>query len=605
MSVALIQQALKSFTRTLSVVSWLTDEQARAQQVNTIRRYVNGAPDNFLTSGQAKVLNLPSGSDNGALLHQFADNYCPAILDTTLDRIQLTGIEADTEPEQTWIDDLLLKNRLDELQVNLHEATLRDGNGFLMIDAVEDGATGKRTIRLTQESAYDGFYGMCVAYETAASKQSLFAAKVWRITSDKLSDTVRLNMYYPNRIERYTAFVGGGIRPYGNDVDVASLEAQYQAEQAAEKTPNRNTPLALDPSLPPGYPPAPDDNEPSIIPWTMDNTHAEVIKNADGTITVTGEPIGVPVIHFRHKGNSITTHGLSDLVDVIPLQDLLNRTLYDMAATSALSAFGVRLAIGFQAPTSVQPGQVISVVSLTAEGKLAVPTPESNEWLKTVRIDQFQQADLVPYIGQLEWIKNEMFAVTNTPEMENASANASGESLRQREVKLIGKVKRFEVRNGNAWEDTLLMAARVQKAFTNDAPVLGTLNTKWLNPEIRNDTVTQTNALLLYTNGAIGLKQLLSMIADIYDWDQDEQDDIYAEVMQARGQNQLGQNDANAVMQKLQNAQSGGSNKPPANGSAPSANGNGSTPAPEQVKPVSVKIAGTLSTSGAADTPGS
>lgn len=599
MSVALIQQALKSFTRTLSVVSWLTDEQARAQQVNTIRRYVNGAPDNFLTSGQAKVLNLPSGSDNGALLHQFADNYCPAILDTTLDRIQLTGIEADTEPEQTWIDDLLLKNRLDELQVNLHEATLRDGNGFLMIDAVEDGATGKRTIRLTQESAYDGFYGMCVAYETAASKQSLFAAKVWRITSDKLSDTVRLNMYYPNRIERYTAFVGGGIRPYGNDVNVTALEAQYQSQQAAAKSKNSSTPLALDPSLPPGYPPAPDDNEPSIIPWTMDNTHAEVIKNADGTVTVTGEPIGVPVIHFRHKGNSITTHGLSDLVDVIPLQDLLNRTLYDMAATSALSAFTIGIGVGFQLPTSVQPGQMISVVALTAEGKPAVPTPESNEWLKTVRIDQFQQADLVPYIGQLEWIKNEMFAVTNTPEMENASANASGESLRQREVKLIGKVKRFEVRNGNAWEDAMLMAARVQKAFTNDAPVLGTLNAQWADAEIRNDTTAQANALLLYTNGVIGLKKCIALIADIYDWDQPEQDEIYAEVMQARGQNQLGQNDANAVMDKLNRAKSGGTAS--ANGAGGGTNG---APTPQAVPPQTVKIAGTLSSSGAADTPG-
>lgn len=612
MSIALVQQALKSYTRTLSVISWLNDEQARAQQVNTIRRYVNGAPDNFLTTGQAKILSLPSAADNGALLHQFTDNYCPVILDTTLDRIQLTGIEADDEAQQAWIDQLLQDNRIDELQVNLHEATLRDGNGFLMVDAVQDGATGKRTIRLTQEPAYDGYYGMVVAYETAASKQPLFAVKVWRITSDKLTDTVRLNVYYPNRIERYTSFVGGGIRPYGNDVDVAALEAQYQMAQQA----NKNTPLKLDSALPPGYPPSPDDDEPSVIPWTMDNTRATVTKNPDGSVTVEGEPIGVPIIHFRHKGNSITTHGLSDLVDVIPLQDLLNRTLYDMAATSALSAFGVRVAIGFQAPSSVAPGDVISITPKTDTGAQAIPTPESNEWLKTIRIDQFQQADLVPYINQLNWIKNEMFAVTNTPEQENASANASGESLRQREVKLIGKVQRFEVRNGNSWEDAMLLAARVQQAFTGTTQELGTLNAKWKSAEIRNDTLVQANALLLYTNGLIDQKTALGLVKDIYDWDQDDIDEIVAETDKARGMNQLGAGDAQAVMDKLNrangmtadtaNGKSGGTSAPPVNG----ANGDKVDPSTEgtqqqqPLKTPTVRTTGTLSTTGEQTTAG-
>lgn len=607
MSLFILQQVLAPY-RTLSIVNWLSDEQVRAEQVNLYRRYVNGTPDNFLTDGQVKTLNLRTA--NG--VRSFTDNYCPAILDTMLDRVQLTGIEADNKAAQTWIDDLLQQNRIDQLQVDVHEAALRDGNGFLMVDAIPQ-ADGSRLIRLTQEPAYDSFYGMIVLYETAASKVPTLAAKAWRITSFDTSDTIRMNVYYANRIERYIGFVGGGVRPYGNDVDIVALNDAYIQDQAEKQSAEVNappqnplnnpnaTPLALDPEAPPGLPPGPDDDYPTIIPWTMDGG-GTVVHNVDGTVSIEGggEPIGVPIIHFRNKGNNIQTHGISDLVDVIPLQDLLNRTLYDMAATSRLAAFGVRVMVGAEAPDAIQPGTIISKFAVDSTGKAAVPNANDVEWLKSIRLEEFKQAELVPYISQADWLKNEMFAVTNTPEQENASANASGESLRQREVKLIGKVNRFETRNGNAWEDAMLMAARVQNAFSSaKAPVLETLNAKWADPEIRNDTVTQTNALELFQNGLVDQRKALEMIADIYDWDEDDIDAIIAATDKAAAnqQNQLTAGDGSAAMDALQRLGLSGQN----GATDPSQQGKAM---PIPIKPPAAVTPKGVSTTGAQDTEG-
>lgn len=474
MSVSMILSALKlGGLNSMSLQAWVEEQDMIAEKVRTYREYAEGDQISFATEKQRRILN--QAHSNHGNLHDFTDNYCAVILDTTLDRIKLAAVEGDTEAASDWAADLLKRNRMDALQVDVHEASLRDGNTFLMVDAQED-ASGNRSVRFTHEPAYDGSYGTLVHYETSVSKEPSWAVKVWRISDEKIADTARINVYYPNRIERWVGDKSGAVVPFAGD------------------------------------------GKPEVQAWTMNGQ-------------ANGEPIGVPFVHFRNRGSTSQNIGLSELENVVPLQDLLNRTLYDMAAASTLTAFGVRVMIGAQAPDSVEPGMILSIYPQDANGRpLANLSDTLVNWLSTIRLEQFEQGNLEPYIKQAQWVKSEMFSITNTPSDDTISAQSSGEARKQSEVKLLGKVKRFCVRNGNSWEDALTLGARVAKAFTQDAaPESAFWNAKWENPQVRNEKEIEDRALALWKEGAIPHKTFLKLIQPNYDWTDDEIDDMVEE----------------------------------------------------------------------------
>ena len=65
----------------------------------------------------------------------------------------------------------------------------------------------------------------------------------------------------------------------------------------------------------------------------------------------------------------------------------------------------------------------------------------------------------------------------------------SGEALKTSESGLVHKVRRKMVALGNAWEDAMMLAARVQGAFGEPAPGadVDRLETIWTDPETRNE----------------------------------------------------------------------------------------------------------------------
>lgn len=538
MSLSLIEQSLHLANRnSLSMQAWRQTEELRAVKVARFRRYADGDHDNRMTVEQKRLLNIKSSDEDSA---EFNDNLCAVILDTPLDRIQLLGVNAsnpkakkpatpapppmpvpgsaapapqpppmpeaeDISPEQEWVTDLLERNRIDKLQVDVHEATLRDGNTFLMVYPDEK----TRLPCFSHETAYDGSYGMVVIYKAITEETPLLAIKVWSITSLTVADTVRVNVYYADRIERYSGQTANGLTAYTEDGDGSVVGwVTPEGERLA-------------------YP---------VIPWVMPDK----------------QPIGVPVVHFRNRGSSADNFGLSELENVLPLQDAANVVLTSVVATALLMGFPIRAAIGFQAPATVVPGQVLSINAKDATGKL-VMTKDVADYLGAVRLDQYPAADLTQLIGVAQYLKNEMFAVTNTP-TDDVAADASGEARKQSEVKLIGKVQRFETRNGNAWENAARMAARVQQAFTADAPPITdetTLTAQWETAEVRDDKAFAAMMLADYTAGVIDQRTYLESVADARDWDEDKINRIIAATEASAGRDQANQLDAALAMQKV------------------------------------------------------
>lgn len=229
-----------------------------------------------------------------------------------------------------------------------------------------------------------------------------------------------------------------------------------------------------------------------------------------------GRPVGVPVVHIPNRGATYDAYGLSEIENAIPLQDALNRTLYSMVMTAELTGFGVRWAKGFRPPAGIMPGTWI-VIGEDGLDKESVAD-----------VGMLPQGEIVPYIQQAQWLTSEIGKITRTPAPEfMGSDTASGEALKQREIGLLGKVKRFQVAAGNRWEDLARLSWRMQAAFGSAPPSLEAVKALWDEAELRNDREVVENAKAMLDMGLV--KEALRQMAPVFGWDNNKVEELYEE----------------------------------------------------------------------------
>jgi hypothetical protein len=453
MSAQDIQPLLKS--QHIGVVTQLAAQQTRGDMVAKYRRYAEGDHDARMTTEMRQLLSVkadPSGA------HPYNINYMALSIDTLVDRLNLTTVEGDTDGLNKYVEELLKQNRIDGLQLSVHEATIRDADSFLLVDYDNE----KKRVRWTHELAFDGTNGVMVFYETSNSETPFLAIKIWSVkgVDDKLIERLRCNLYYKDKIHRYYR-------------DTVAEAPQGEWQEFSE------------------------DGFPAKQTWL-----AEVM----------------PIIHFRNAGASSSNYGKSDLKDLIPLQDTLNATNVSMVATSQLTGFPVRYAMGFNPPAGVTPGMwvVIAKEGLTADQKVDIGVMEQGEILPFV-----QQADFT--IKQIDTISR-----SSIPALNAAGADASGEALKQKESGLLGKVRRAHIGFGNAWERAVEVSIKVERAYGSQQPPEGeTLSARWESGEVRNDTEVIDNAIKVV--GQVGQKEFLRLIAPVFDYDEEKIQDLLDE----------------------------------------------------------------------------
>jgi len=297
--------------------------------------------------------------------------------------------------------------------------------------------------RWCHEPGFDGENGMMVLYENATARAPTAAIKVWSV-----GDETRVNVYYADRIERWIGH-GGSLSAYETD------------DQAG------------------------------VVDWLM----------RDGT------PIGVPVIHFRHRARRWGMYGTSEIETAIPVQNALNRTLYSMVMAAELTAFQIRYAVGWQPPADLAPGMWMAISPdrpLTPEEKIDIGT--------------LSQGELMPYLDMARYLASEIGRITRTPSPEFGADDASGESLKQREVGLIGKARRFQIKAGDAWSRCLTVGARIESAYGLDnAPLDAQFSVQWASPEARDDSQRLRDALSVADQ--VGRAEFLRLIAPVFGYD--------------------------------------------------------------------------------------
>lgn len=455
MSRTLIESVLATnalLSRQQSITAWLTDVEAHGEKVALFRKYLDGDHRANLTSEMRKLLRI---SDTGSM-NEFNDNYSGIVVQTMVDRLVVTSIDADTDAGTAWGADLLNANRFDGLQGDLHESAVGDGDTFA--HAYWDNELQR--VVLTHEPAYDGVNGVVAIHNTPGSTQPDIAIKIWRGTLDSIGDTTYCNVYYPDRIEKYVQRGTGG--PERRVIEGEAWPA----------------------------------------PWVMPD----------------GSPIGVPFVHFRNRGAKYSDFGKSEIEDAIPLQDALNRTLYSMVMTAELTAFQLRWARGFRPPSGLTPGMWVMI---------SPDVPLAPDQIADLGV--MEQGQIAPFIEQARWLTAEIGKVTRTPAPEFSSGdNASGESLKQREIGLLGKCQRFQVKAGNAWEDLMALAHRIQTTYgAQKPPAVERWRCQWADVELRSDTEIVDNVLKVADR--IGERETLRQLAGVFGWDADKIEELLAE----------------------------------------------------------------------------
>lgn len=270
-------------------IEWALGEfAARAPRYALYHQYMRGRHRlTFVTRGYREAFR--------AMLAGLRCNLCPRVVHAVTDRIRLTGFEQHdteagtghagaraatpatrTDAQRAWA--LWQDARLDRHFNQVKTESVSTGDAYMLVWPDPDEPNRPRFYPQRADQ-------VVARYDAERPDLPVFAAKLW--VDGK---AYRLNLYYPDRIEKY--------RTRGTDATTSGLPTKASAFDAIER-----------------------------------------VANEYGR---------VPIFPFPFEGG-IGECGIADLEDIIPIQDALNKELCDLIIASEFGAFKQKYAIGVSA----------------------------------------------------------------------------------------------------------------------------------------------------------------------------------------------------------------------------------------------------------------
>jgi len=212
-----------------------------------------------------------------------------------------------------------------------------------------------------------------VHYSTERPGQITTAAKRWRLHDNR----IRLNIYTNNRVDRYIT-----------------------RTRSFQPLPNSYT---------------------AFEPWAGDGPSSFV------------HGYGMPIHHYANNGRT-GEYGRSELRDLIPIQDALNKSITDLLVAMELMAYPQRVILGM---TGEDPEQDLEVARFVAGVNRIITLPPG------VTIDQFLAADIARFIAVSEFLDAAVSRVSKVPVHYLAMIGGfpSGRALRTAEAPFVAKIE--------------------------------------------------------------------------------------------------------------------------------------------------------------------
>lgn len=403
----------------------------RCASYSLFDRYYAGEQDTKLRDRARKYLDAHGLG--------FSENFCDTAVDTVAERLEILGFQSSAA-EATVVDGkeqvedayaTLLEEWWQRLNIDLtsqgaHTQTVMKGDGFLIVD-------------YNPETGLPGFvfnepHLVKPAYDPDRPGVMLYAAKSWSTDTagpqnPSGRNIQRLNLYFPDRIEKWYRLQAGGEGGWStwqDDTDVA---------------------------------------------WPLDWTDA------------TGEPLGIPVFHLKHRSNG-KPYGRSLLRSIVSFQDELNKTVIDLDELIDNHAWPLDYASGISGD--------IDAVDRVVGNFLKLSAPDA----KMGRLEASPTSHLLEAI---EGTLSRLARRSRLPmHLLTGGTPPSGESLKTAESGLVSLVEGAQLEFGVVWQQAALLALRLA-AVNGAIPALPddlTLTVQWKNPGTRSDKDDLETALL-------------------------------------------------------------------------------------------------------------
>lgn len=217
----------------------------------------------------------------------------------------------------------------------------------------------------------------------------------------------------------------------------------------------------------------------------------EVVENPLGVVPV------VPLVN----STKVDGKGKSHLAELIPVQDLLNKTLVDLMVAAEASAFRQRWATGVEVPEDPQTKQPVSPWK-PAIDKVWVAEEEQ------AKFGEFGEATLTNYTGTLAALVTHFGALSRVPShylLAQAGQWPTGDALRSAEMPLVKFVRSRMRQWGESLEDVMRLAFAVKGDQQRAADVLA--ETAWADPETRSEA-ERADALVKRASIGVPYRQL-------------------------------------------------------------------------------------------------
>ena len=219
----------------------------------------------------------------------------------------------------------------------------------------------------------------------------------------------------------------------------------------------------------------------AVRKWVARNCDVPVLENQVGV---------VPIIPIYNR-QQLLGHGKSEIIEVIPLQNALNKFWNDMLVSSEFNSFRQRIFIGMQTPED-ENGDPLPNFNLEAAVNRIISIKDPD-----VKVQEFSISDMSGMIAAIVACRDHIAARTRTPPhyLVGSVVNVSGDALKASEAGLVMKVKRRSRFVGEDWEE----AERIAFAFKAlEAPAderaglearanFYAAETIWANPEIQTE----------------------------------------------------------------------------------------------------------------------
>jgi hypothetical protein len=191
-------------------------------------------------------------------------------------------------------------------------------------------------------------------------------------------------------------------------------------------------------------------------------------------------PLGVvPVVPIANDPDG-RGNGTSDIAQVIPTQDAVNKLIADMMISAEFNAFQQRYLTGVELAEDETTQKMVNDLMSGASRLWNATNPDA-------KFGAFPETDLKGFVAGIELLIQHIAARTRTPPhyLLGQSGNfPSGDSLKATETGLVAKVRKKHLFFGEAWEEAIRLAFQLRgdttRGLATDAETI------WKDPESRS-----------------------------------------------------------------------------------------------------------------------